>query len=106
LLVDARDGREIPIFVWDSNEGSVVTRLSDAGGAAANVDVLVPVSGGEIPPVIILGTDQARPVGTNVFFRGLSNGFGAGTVEVIALLHVLTARVEGLSSRGLPVPSW
>lgn len=106
LLVDDRDDREIPIFVWDSNEGIVVTRLSDAGGAAANVDVLAPANGGEIPPVIILGSDQARPLGTNIFFRGLSTGFGAGTVEVIALLHILTARVQGLSSRGLPVPSW
>ena len=44
LLVDDRDGREIPVWAWDSVNGiSVITRLSNQGAAAANVDLLIPI---------------------------------------------------------------
>jgi len=104
-LVDPIDGREIPLFVWDSNEASVIIRLSDEGAAAANVDMLIPINAGAIPPVIILGADQPGRM-DSIFFRGSTNGFGAGTVTITALIHVLDPRLAGLSSRGIPVPSW
>jgi len=105
-LIDPIDGRETPLFAWDSNEGSVTTRLSDNGGAAANVDVLVPADlGGTRPPITILGSDQPRPM-DSIAFRGLANSFGAGTVNLTALILVVDPRVEGLSSRGLPIPGW
>lgn len=100
-------GVEIPFWSWDSaddNETSV--RHTVDGGAAATTIFLRPTQPyfGSIPGLIALA---GQPLTTpTISFRGLSSGFGAGTVQITALLHVGFPRQTGVSARGLPVPSW
>jgi len=64
---------------------------------------------GDVPTLIArTGASAAMPT---LFFRGLSLGFGAGTVRVRALIQI--ARPDegnpapgAPSSHGLPIPSW
>jgi len=100
--------REIPIFAWDaagSGAGSIVVQLRDEGAAIADFDVLIPSPTGAVLPVVLTGALQPRPLDT-IVFRGLTAGFGAGTVATVCLAHMLFPFQSGLSSRGLPVPSW
>ena len=103
---DPLDGRELPIWLWDSNaDVEVQARLSDDGGAVATVQMLRPGQILEAIPHLTSGADQPQPV-NEIAFRGLTLGFGAGTVETIMLLHNGFSQVGGISSRGLPIPSW
>lgn len=102
---DPASEREVPIFTWDNNEGSVIARMQDDGGAVGEFDLLTPVNQGAVAPTMLLGTNQ-DPRMNEIVFRGTTAGFGAGTVEAVALVHVIFPELGGLSSRGLPVPSW
>ena len=105
---DPATGREIPIFIWDSDDDTVSQmRTVENGGAAATTSVLR--SSLNLRSITIgIAEGQPRRVGEEIVMRGLTLGFGAGTVETIALLYLATAEITqgGLSSRGLPVPSW
>lgn len=108
VVVSIRDpvaGREVPIFVW-STAADVETamRLQDDDGAVASVFALIsalPV----IVPNMLLGSDQPQAV-NEIVMRGITQGFGAGTVEIVMVVYTAFAQVEGVSSRGLPLPSW
>ena len=94
---------EIPIFIWDSNDTERTVRIVDDGAAAADVFMLM---GAAQVPSMTFGNDQ--PTVTNgIVMRGESSGFGAGDVTCVALVYLgFASGAGGLSSFGLPVPSW
>jgi len=97
--------REIPIFVWDSATGGVVAaRIRDNGAAAAQVIMLENMLDiATLPSMLFTG----QPVTVDqLAFRGLTTGFGAGTVTCNMTFYRAFSQREGLSSRGLPIPSW
>jgi len=102
----AVQGREVPVYVWDNALDSVASiRIVDDGGAAGNTELLRPATMGLMSPGLLQGTGQPQVV-SDIAFRGTINGFGAGTVELILLFQLAFSQIEGVSSRGLPVPSW
>jgi len=104
LSVRGENNREVPIFAWDSGEGSFAARIDNGGvadirGLGSNLG-----TGGGVPSMLFgIGQPQRVP---EVAFRGTSTAFGAGTVTVSAFLYLGFSEVGGISSRGLPVPSW
>jgi len=97
--------REVPIWQW--NTGVDTANLSlwqDSGAAVAAIFYLRPLVLMGIPSFII-GGDQRVPV-PDIAFRGRTTAFGAGTVNVILTLYIGHTHVGGLSSFGLPIPSW
>ena len=99
---------EIPVWNWDDgvgNDQSKICRIGILGAAVADLLHLVP--GRMTGPSMAIGTNQ--PGGTPLIaFRGNTNGFGAGTVTVTALILVARASsvATGLSNFGLPLPGW
>lgn len=104
-LRDPATEREIPISIWDSSEDRVTVRMVDDGSAVTVFDAMVSAMNGPTLPNMMLGGAQRSPL-NEIAFRGLTTGFGAGDVTCTALIYLLHASVSGLSSRGLPVPSW
>jgi len=107
----ARDNlaeREIPIFSWDTNEGTIRLRLQDDGAAVADHDQLVSV--GNMPnfPTLLIGTGQPGNLVNQLALRGASNAFGAGTVVITAVIYIAHTNIDtaGLSSIGVPIPGW
>lgn len=104
---DEDASRDMPIFLWDSVTGvEVLSRLEDGGSGVININVLasnVPLPGAV--PTMQFGADQPEPI-SSIAFRGRTLGFGAGTIENILYLYQGFAQIGGISSRGLPVPSW
>lgn len=107
--VSVRDpiaGREVPIFIWElsSVDSFKDLRIDDNGAGAANMFSLAP----SVTPVVlsmITGEGQPQRV-SDIAFRGVTTGFGAGTVTHILVIHLAFAAIGGISSRGLPIPSW
>lgn len=98
--------REIPIYTWDSTNGvEAAGRIVDEGAAAADVNILTPTFGGL--PSLMVGTGQPQAM-EQIAFRGLTTGFGAGTVTNTMLLYQAFTEVGGgnLSNLGLPIPGW
>lgn len=96
--------RDMPIFIFDtSNDDESIVRVVD-GGAAANFLALIPHQ--TFSPNLCFGTGQPQNVGNEIALRGTTSAFGAGTVVVTALVYIGFSRVEGLSSRGIPIPGW
>lgn len=104
-LRDPLDEREIPIFTWDSNEGNIGVRIEDNGAGAANTVALQNALNIGTLPSMLFGRDQRQPI-SEIAFRGSTLAFGAGDVTTVALIYLAFAQIGGLSSRGLPIPSW
>jgi len=100
-------GREIPLFCWDSGDDiQVRCRLVQDGAAVGTVTSLRQVQSQDALPAMGTGFGQPQRV-NELAFRGLAEAFGAGTVECTVLIHIGFSQIRpGLSSRGLPVPSW
>jgi len=109
LVVSIRsgpEGREVPIWAWDSTvDVEMAVRLVDDGAAAANFTLLRPVTLLENLPSMLFGADQRRVI-DEIAIRGNTLTFGAGDVEATVLITTAFASLEGVSSRGLPLPSW
>jgi len=107
VMVAMRDpgsGREIPIFLWDTaNDAQSTARIVQEGAAAGNVQMLIPNP--LQTPSFGVGSGQPQQV-PEIAMRGTSSAFGAGTVAVTTLIYLGLSQIGGLSSRGLPVPSW
>jgi len=103
-LRDPGSDREMPFFTWQStNDRENQIRIQDDGAAIGNSFQLMgtPLQ----MPVITAGTGQRQTV-PDIAFRGQSLGFGAGTVTFVAVILIGFTHVGGISSVGLPVPSW
>lgn len=107
LLRDPVADREIPIFVWDSAFDTFASvRIVKQAAAPATSAILRPVAGNMMMPSMGFGDSQPVTV-PQIVFRGLSSGFGAGTVRIVSLVYIGYASAEGsINVRGLPIPSW
>lgn len=100
---------EQPIFVFDSTDDEEgLVRCTISGGGVANYGHLSPRLSATPTLVTRFGNSSNMPT---LKLRGLTEGFGAGTVQVTALVHVARAGpavpVAGTpESHGLPLPSW
>ncbi len=94
---------EVPIWCWDSTDSVRAIKIL-IGGSIADRTLLVPAVIPTIPNLAI-GTNQPLPMGT-ISLRGRTSGFGAGTVETSLLLYTAFPELQGVSSRGLPIPGW
>jgi len=107
VVLSVREGstQDIPIWTWDvgnSERGRVLDN-----GVVSTFDVLRPSQGTVMVPNLIGASGQGPfPMVDGLSLRGSSAAFGAGTVEVIAILHVAFVFQAGLSSSGLPLPGW
>ncbi len=95
--------QEFPVWVWDQTNALSLS-IQDAGVTAVH-NVLVGSHPLQMLPTFMSGTGQREMV-DQVIMRGLTAGFGAGNVTVTALIYVAFSELGGLSSRGLPIPSW
>lgn len=97
--------QEIPLIINDGSEDPV--RMQDDGAAVALLQTLGS-DGAMIPqiPTLLIGSGVRNSTVNTLFLRGVTSGFGAGTVQITGLAHIAFARPEGVSSAGLPVPSW
>jgi len=105
-LRDPVTGREIPIWAWDAViDPEMRVRHEDDGGGVVQAQFLRPLQPLGQVPHLTAGSGQPQRV-PDVAFRGASTGFGAGTVSVTMLLHIGFSQTGGISSHGLPIPSW
>ena len=95
--------QEIPIWAFDGTTTTI--HLVDAGAAVAAFDLL---GGTQVfVPSMIGGSGQRnQDMVQEVVVRALTTGFGAGTVFLRALYYIAFAFRGGISSRGVPFPSW
>lgn len=101
----ALDNTSCPIWVWDAVNDIEGTVSFLRAGAVQNVINLRSVDPHTTVPNILTGPDSPRQV-SNVGLRGRTSTFGAGTVETTAVIYLGFPQQQGLSSHGLPVPSW
>lgn len=103
---DSTADREMPIFTWNpAVDSEIQIRWSDDGAAVGTVFDLRPLNSIAVPSFFggeISGLQMVR----NMVFRGRSTGFGAGTVQATLLVFLAFPETAGVSSRGLPIPSW
>ena len=97
--------RELPVWVFDQTN-SLRVRIRDEG-ARANADLLLSSVGVIMLPGFVGGLGQPHPSHVEeIVLAGLTTGFGAGTVTITGLYQIAFSQVGGISSRGLPIPSW
>ena len=100
---------EMPFFVYDYDDDPAGLILLSIQGAA--VDTYIHLSPRQIQvPTLITRTGDAGTM-PGLILRGLTTGFGSGTVQCTAIVHVARAGkatpVAGdPKSHGLPLPSW
>lgn len=99
---DALANRETVLWRWN---GAVVDETFNVEGAVSTVEILVPDVAFTVAPQLMAGITQPQSVSA-IVIRGLTAGFGAGTVEIVTLMHIGFVAIGGLSSEGLPIPSW
>ena len=103
-LRDPLSGRELPIFAWEAGDINKTVRVDEDGGGVSNIGMAL-ADDFHHPVSLIVGPDQPQRV-PDIALRGTTTAFGAGTVDIILLLHLAFAAIGGISSRGLPIPSW
>jgi len=96
-------GQEIPVWAFDGTNTDTM-RFSD-DGTVGNQLVLRPEAVYTQLPNMLSGTGAIQQV-QNLNLRGVTSAFGAGTVTLTVLAHIGFADIEGVSSRGLPLPGW
>ncbi len=111
-ITDSDTGREMPLFAWEAVTGlEIPTRWSNNGAAVATFQLLRPGVGApaQIPTLLTrMGGSRQTPT---ITFRGVTAGFGAGTVTCFLVYHIARPnRVVPVPgdplSHGLPIPSW
>ena len=98
-------GREVPIFVWNSTDNSQdVVRIVENAGVAGDEAYFNPLL--PFVPILCINDPQRQVVGDEIVMRGTTSGFGAGTLAYTLLVYLAFTHVGGISSVGLPIPSW
>lgn len=96
------DADGIPIWVWGGSEDAVRVLVA---GTATDLIALIPDPAFTFLPNLMMGTTQPAPT-ANLTLRGNTSAFGAGDVTATIHLQVAFPVLRGVSSRGLPLPSW
>jgi len=98
------------LFSWDISTALDLQKpvRMDFQGTVATLSRYFEGAGAQGYPSMSFGATQVIPGVTIpvMTFRGLTTAFGAGTITPRALIYVVFASTIGISSRGLPVPSW
>ena len=106
---EAGSQTECPLFSWESGTGTDLERelRIEVDGVAAAHHQLVPGPSSIVSvPSFVVGSQGPIVDQSRVIMRGRTGAFGAGTVVVRCVLYQAFSEVEGISSFGLPVPSW
>jgi len=108
-IQEQSNSREIPIWVWDTNDDDEQQVEWSIDGAASSTKFHLR-SLGQQPLELLtrLGTTLEMP---QLIFRGVTATFGAGNVTVRALYHLARPNSGNppageASSHGLPIPGW
>ena len=100
----AFDDTDLPVWFWDVGTDGFRTANVRIAGALQTVQIMVPAITPLLPSLL---TGQGSPRGVfTLNLRGRTSGFGAGNVTTQMLIYAAFPQVAGLSSKGLPVPSW
>jgi len=107
---DPGTGREVPFFQWHStNDLESIIRIVENGAAVGNQNMLINVSEPPKIPNLLISAGQPQRV-QEIAFRGIASAFGAGTVEITALVYLAFSAIGGVpgntTSRGIPIPGW
>jgi len=110
VAVSVRQGggpREIPIFVWNATTGDLFRAYSsDGDGGVTTVHYFAPLQpANPFNPIMLLGQDAPQVV-DEIALRVRTTGFGAGTAVATLTMYITFPQVGGISSYGLPIPSW
>jgi len=99
------DDTDVPFWYWDTANDDARSISILVNGTLATTALLNPLTMIPQVPNLVIGTDAPLASGS-VIFRGVTTGFGAGTVLLRALVSIAFPQQGGLSSRGLPLPGW
>lgn len=103
---DPTSGREFPLFLWDSDTDIFKqARMEDDGAGVGTHNMLIQIEPQPLGRSILAGSAQPQSVG-QIALRGIASGFGAGTVTHVMIIHLAFSAIGGISSHGLPIPSW
>ena len=104
---DNEEGMEMPIWAWDSAvDQEIQARFEVNAATVGNKFLLRPNNpSAQMLPSFLLGNSQRQTIGQLVF-RGRTTAFGAGTVTPQFVGFFIFAQLLGLSSFGVPIPSW
>ena len=109
-LEDRMNGLEIPIWLWDAAAANPSSSIAydDDGAGVAVFDMLHGLASAQFIPNFTGGSGQTLVQGgvEDIVMRGRTTGFGAGTVAITAVFLLGFTFQGGVSSRGLPIPSW
>ncbi len=96
--------QEEPIWIWNGADSQSVDMFDN--GTLSIFSVLEPKPETMARfPITAIGTHAAQNAG-QLAFRGLTTGFGAGTVFATLIVYSAFTELRGVSSYGLPMPSW
>jgi len=95
---------EFPIWVWNGTSREM--RHNDFGVGVATFDTLIGEPSLQFVPTFIGGEQQGSQPVKDLVFRGITTGFGAGTVDITALFFMAFNFTGGVSAFGAQVPSW
>ena len=104
-VVSVRDPvglREFPIWAWDATNTSTL-RVDDAGVTDTiflNRDLQF-----QYVPLLMLSSEFPLNI-PHLVLRGTTTAFGGGTLDLSLLAHIAFTVQAGVSSFGLPIPSW
>jgi len=99
VLHDVANDNDIIIWMWN---GTIENQRYESDAK----EVLMPEPGWQNAlPTLGMGGDQPATV-PQIIIRGRTLGFGAGTVNIGIRVHFTFSQLEGVSSVGLPIPSW
>ena len=99
------DDRDYPVWVFSQNVLVNSIAIQNAG-AAGIVDLLLGEASESASPSFVGGSNQGPDPVRDMAMRGRSTGFGAGTVTITAIIYLALLFEGGVSSYGLPIPSW
>ena len=106
LATDPTVSQDMPVWVWDPAAAEELWSGEDVGSQLSRF-ALIPHAGLSIFPSFTGGREQQDNMVSALTLTGITSGFGAGTVDVVAgLLLAFPRRDVNISSRGLPIPSW
>ncbi len=104
LIHQPSNASEVPVWVYSGT--SRVIRMRNFGLAPDPTDLLVGEVGALCVPSFVGGSDQGVNPVKDIFLRGRTTAFGAGTVQVRAFYFLGFTFTGGVSSFGAHVPSW
>ena len=97
-------GMEVPVWVYE-NPKFTVARFIDRG-SSVTFNLLQPFPGTVFLPTFIGGINQGPVPVNEIVLRGATAAFGAGTVFIRVFYYIAFPFLGGISSFGLPIPSW